>query len=91
MHDDPELYEAGYYVQCHGDCDVPQVCTSCVMSCCWWESSGVADISPGVWTGQLHQVNFIGDEVATIEFACVDISQASLEVLWQNCQMELRS
>ena len=34
--DDPEgiLYDRGYYVQCGGDCDTPQVCTSCVSSCC---------------------------------------------------------
>ena len=89
LHDDLGLYEAGYYVQCHGDCDMPQVCTSCIRSCCWWESSGVADMSSGVWVGQLHHVNFIGDEVATVEFACVDISQASLEALWQQLPDEV--
>jgi len=62
---------------------MPQMCTSCVMSCCWWGTGGVADISSGVWVGQLHHVNFIADEVATKEFACVDLPQAGLEALWQ--------
>ena len=69
------------------------ICPRCVhhviTSCCWWESGGVADISSGVWVGQLHQVNFIGDEVATIEFACVDLPQAGLEALWQQLPDEV--
>ena len=35
IHDDPELCKSGYYVQCHGDCNMPQMCTSCDTSCCW--------------------------------------------------------
>ena len=34
--------------------------------------------------GQLCQVNFIGDTIATQEFACIDLSAAELEVLWQH-------
>ena len=53
--DDPGgvLCNEGYYVQCRGDCSTPQVCASCALSCCWWESSGIADLSTGVWVGQL--------------------------------------
>ena len=83
--DDPEgiLYDRGSYVQCGGDCDTPQVCTSCVTSCHWWESSGIADMSSGVWVGRLCQVNFVGDVIATWEFVCVDQVEAGLELLWQ--------
>ena len=77
------LYDEGYYVQCRGDCDTPQVCVSCDLSCCWWESSGIVDLSSGVWVGQLCQVNFIGDAVTTQEFVCVDLAPAELERLWQ--------
>ena len=71
-------------MQCRGDCDTPQVCASCALSCCWWESSGIADLSTGVWVGQLCQVNFIGDTIATQEFVCIDLSAAELVVLWQH-------
>ena len=82
--DDPGgvLYDEGYYVQCSRDCNTPQVCTSCALSCCWWESSGIVDLSTSVWVGQLCQVNFIGDTVDTREFACVDLPLAELDMLW---------
>ena len=85
VHDDPEgiLHDEGYYVQCRGDCDAPQVCEACDLSCCWWESSGIADLSFGVWVGQLQQVNFIGDTITTQEFVCMDLVPAELELLWQ--------
>jgi hypothetical protein len=85
VHDDPEgiLYDEGYYVQCRGDCDAPQVCEICDLSCCWWESSGVADLSSGVWVGQLSQVNFIGDTITKQEFVCMDLAPTELEMLWQ--------
>jgi len=85
VHDDPEgiLYDEGYYVQCRGDCDAPQVCEACDLSCCWWESSGIADLSFGVWVGQLQQVNFIGDTITTQEFVFMDLVPAELELLWQ--------
>ena len=86
MHDDPDgvLYNENYYVQCSGDCDSPQQCGACGVGCCWWESSGVASLSSGVWLGHLHHVNFVGDTVAKTEFACVDMPQDALDELWHN-------
>ena len=36
-----------------------------------------------VWCGSFHQVNFIGDIVDNLQFACVDASQDELDELWQ--------
>src|ERR1017187_436452 len=46
-------------------------------------------MSTGVCVGQSHQVNFIGDEIATVEFASVDLSLAALERLWQHLPDEV--
>ena len=40
-------------------------------------------MSSGVWVGQLHQVNFVGDIITAQEFVCVDQLEAGLELLWQ--------
>ena len=34
------------------------------------------------WTGWIHQVNFVDEEIGAREFVCVDLSQADLEKLW---------
>lgn len=67
------LWANGYYVQCHGDCEVPQLCDSCSESCYWWESTGIVDISSMTWVGKARQVNFLGDEVGLQEFLCADL------------------
>ena len=46
-------------------------------------------MSTGVWVGHLHQVNFIGDKIATVEFACVHLSLVALERLWQHLPDEV--
>jgi hypothetical protein len=70
-------------VQCNADCDAPQSCEICGTGCCWWESGGVARLTYEVWCGLFHQVNFIGDIIGTLQFACIDASQDELDELWQ--------
>ena len=61
----------------------PHSCVKLVVGgCCWWESSGVVDISSCVWTGRIQQVNFIGDEIGATEFLCVDLSKTVVDRLW---------
>ena len=61
---------------------LPQLCETCQSSCCWWESSGVVDVSAGIWTGNFHHINFIGDDIVVREFMCVDMEQADIDRLW---------
>jgi ribonuclease HI len=80
---DDFLSENGYYVQCKSDCGAPQLCETCQSSCCWWESSGVVDVSAGIWTGNFHHINFIGDDIVVREFMCVDMEQVDIDRLWR--------
>ena len=52
-YDDPGglFSEGGYYVQCAGDCEGPQLCEVCGTGCCWLESSGIVDVASETWTG----------------------------------------
>ena len=42
----------------------------------------MVDVSSSVWTGQIQQVNFIGDVTGVSEFLCADLPQDVVDMLW---------